>query len=512
MLFKKRWLWRIVNGQPEFGYITCPNNLREFCSYTPECPNYCSRKGICINGQCQCVFGWTDENSQKCIQQCPKGKFANPDKVCREQCPIGYFQDKINNICAKCDISCIKCSGPSKNDCLKCGFLAYLEEGKCVKQCSNDFQLVNQNTCVKSVSQGCQQECEKCYYDVHEECTECKNQFFLNLKTGKCVVANQCPEGTFANIENKTCQICEIIGCKQCISLTICAECDEYQQYVKKGDQCSKCPYDCQKCSSDLRNCLSCKIGLFLQEGKCVYQCSQTQFEDIQKRECVPITKCKSSHIFYYKNKCYNSCPLHTTTERSICLQCNRGCLQCYQQNTCYNCDTNNGWELDKNVDNCFNKTCEVHYCLKCQINNKYQCIQCIHQYLLYKNRCVQSCPDTYYPDYNKQKCMECQKGCLRCSSQECYECDNKNYYYLNEKCNKKRDSNINNEKDTIDDIDSDQKEKDNQGIIINNGDRDTNNGISIVQKYSTKNNGNIINYCQNAIFLIIASILEKIL
>ncbi|EGR29768.1 leishmanolysin family protein, putative [Ichthyophthirius multifiliis] len=187
----------VVQGKPEFGFISCPDNLREFCSYSPECPKYCSQKGICINGQCKCTFGWMgsdcdiqitnckqfilDEYFQKCVQQCPQGKFANPDKVCREQCPNGYYQDNTNNICAKCDMSCIKCSGASKNDCLECGFLTYLEEGKCVKQCSNNFQLINQKTCEKSVSQGCEQECERCDSDVHEQCTKCKDQMQIML-------------------------------------------------------------------------------------------------------------------------------------------------------------------------------------------------------------------------------------------------------------------------------------------------------------------------------------------
>ncbi|EGR31787.1 leishmanolysin family protein, putative [Ichthyophthirius multifiliis] len=278
---------QVIKGQPEFGYITCPDNLREFCSYTPECPKYCSRKGICINGQCKCHFGWTGfdcdseqrwcndfflyDGFQKCVQQCPQDKFANPDKVCRESCPNGYYQDNENKICLQCDISCIKCSGPTMNDCLECGFLTYLEEGKCVKQCSNNFQLIDQKTCEKSVSQGCEQECEKCNSDAHEECTKCKEQFFLNLKTSKCVLANQCPEGTFAN-----------------------------------GDQCAKCPQQCQQCSSDLKTCLS--------QNRCEICDTKNGWEfDAGTRHCFN-NQCEASQCLkcYANNK--NQCLQYGTT------------------------------------------------------------------------------------------------------------------------------------------------------------------------------------------------------
>ncbi|EGR32339.1 leishmanolysin family protein, putative [Ichthyophthirius multifiliis] len=105
----------VVKEKPEYGFIECSDNQREFCSYTPECPYYCNLKGICIHGEYKFSHGWSgtycqvqlkrfcaqfilDDDSQKCVQQCPQGKFANPDKFCREQCPNGYYQDNINNI------------------------------------------------------------------------------------------------------------------------------------------------------------------------------------------------------------------------------------------------------------------------------------------------------------------------------------------------------------------------------------------------------------------------------
>ncbi|EGR32457.1 leishmanolysin family protein, putative [Ichthyophthirius multifiliis] len=305
---------QVVKGQPEFGYITCPDNYREFCNYTPECPNYCSRKGICILGQCRCSSRWSgadcnislkncpyftlEEDPQKCVQQCPSDKFPNPDKVCRSNCPKSFYFSNYRNDCVECNYQCLSCSGPSKNQCLECGISKYLEEGQCVNQCSSNFILVNQRKCVKSVDQGCEQECERCDSENKVICTKCKDQYFLNLKTGKCVVANNCPQETFANEENNTCQICELTGCIQCISQTVCQVCDEQLGFFKKGDQCAKCPQGCQKCSSDLQSCTVCYSGLFLQERNCDIDCPSNKFQDQKKRECIPISICKRLFLF----------------------------------------------------------------------------------------------------------------------------------------------------------------------------------------------------------------------
>ncbi|EGR32455.1 leishmanolysin family protein, putative [Ichthyophthirius multifiliis] len=303
----------VMEGQPQFGYIYCPDNYREFCSQTPECPNHCSRKGICLFGQCRCQSGWSgsdcnvdekkcpyytlEEDPQRCVEQCPIGKLENPDKVCRSNCPNGLYFSYLSRQCVECNTQCLRCSGPSKNQCLECGFLKYLEEGQCVNQCSNNFILVNQRKCVKSVNQGCEQECEKCDSENKVICTKCKDQYFLNLNTGKCVAASDCPQETFANKENNTCQICEITGCIQCQSQTVCQVCDEQLEFLKKGDQCAKCPQGCLKCSSDLQSCTVCYNGLFLLEGQCLYNCPFYLYTDKKKENVYQLLYVKEALI-----------------------------------------------------------------------------------------------------------------------------------------------------------------------------------------------------------------------
>ncbi|EGR29081.1 leishmanolysin family protein, putative, partial [Ichthyophthirius multifiliis] len=316
----------IVQGEPQFGHISCPDNYREFCGYTPECPKYCSRKGICISGQCKCQSGWTGfdcnveqkicpyfilgYNPSQCVKTCPTGFFANPDRVCRDDCPKGFYKNNENQACANCDISCIRCTGPTMNDCIECGFLAFLEEGNCVQQCRNDeFQLVDQRTCIKSVNQGCDQFCERCNFTTHSQCTLCQEQYFLNLITRKCVPAYDCPKGTFANDTTNTCEICELTGC----------------------DQCAKCPKGCLKCSR-----------------QCVSFCPENQFADIEQRKCVSIITCEQGS-YYWQNKCYDKCPRGTLTENNQCLLCPQGCLECPSQQICSQCDNKNGWILQNN-------------------------------------------------------------------------------------------------------------------------------------------------------------------
>ena len=52
----------IVPGEPKYGTVSCPNNYKDFCAFTPECPNYCSQKGVCIVGVCSCHHGFTGKD------------------------------------------------------------------------------------------------------------------------------------------------------------------------------------------------------------------------------------------------------------------------------------------------------------------------------------------------------------------------------------------------------------------------------------------------------------------
>jgi len=48
----------------------------------------------------------------------------------------------------ECDSSCVSCSGGGENDCLSCNNSLYIENGRCVNQCSIGFYQNNDShTC-----------------------------------------------------------------------------------------------------------------------------------------------------------------------------------------------------------------------------------------------------------------------------------------------------------------------------------------------------------------------------
>ncbi|EGR29331.1 leishmanolysin family protein, putative, partial [Ichthyophthirius multifiliis] len=117
-----------TNGEKANGQITCPQDYERFCNYIIIYPNFCSQKGVCVNGQCICQdrFGGVDcsikcsgvvDNYNCSKGQCPQNKFLNTDNTCKSDCPSGSFDDAGK--CESCDNNCSRCKGPSANECTR---------------------------------------------------------------------------------------------------------------------------------------------------------------------------------------------------------------------------------------------------------------------------------------------------------------------------------------------------------------------------------------------------------
>lgn len=68
-----------------------------------------------------------------------------------------------------------------------------------------------------------------------------------------------CSTATYLNLTNNLCEVCQIEGCAQCLSLKACGICDGNNQYRLVGNRCVRCNVDdnfylnkitmqCQKC------------------------------------------------------------------------------------------------------------------------------------------------------------------------------------------------------------------------------------------------------------------------
>ena len=117
------------------------------CIFTEKCYQDCK----------ECYQYSNNSNDQKC-KSCIENKLYLEDKQnCVDNCPTEYYQN--NNICKKCDESCLTCSNKKVNDnanCLSCKDNMKLidvsnEPKNCVEECPEDTK-VNNNKCIKSKS------------------------------------------------------------------------------------------------------------------------------------------------------------------------------------------------------------------------------------------------------------------------------------------------------------------------------------------------------------------------
>ena len=87
---------------------------------------------------------------------------------------------------------------------------------------------------------SCSGICLKCDGPTANECSECVAGIFLNAIATTC--SNTCPDGTFGDSGLKLCVSCDV-KCKTCTSLLICLSCASPFFYNSGTLTCeSSCP------------------------------------------------------------------------------------------------------------------------------------------------------------------------------------------------------------------------------------------------------------------------------
>ncbi|EGR33968.1 leishmanolysin family protein, putative [Ichthyophthirius multifiliis] len=310
------------------GTITCPQNFKQFCNYEPVCKNACNKKGICIKGQCMCLQGYANED---CSIQCPK---YSENGLCVDFCTYASTQTQQ---CIQCNIlGCLQCQS----------------EITCT-QCAQNYRLVG-NTCTL-----CIYPCLTCLTSNSTQCLSCQNTLQV-LYNYSCL--NDCPVGTYLDLQTRVCNRCVLEGCLECSSFSTCTKCDAYNNYILETGKCirSSCDTPCITClSTNKSSCNSCMNGMYLFFGSC-----------------------------------YVSCPLETypVLSTKTCKWCQYGCLKCTNDNTCYLCDSRNGYQL-------FGSICVTAYvcyspCRTCKSFQPDFCLSCQTGYYLYENKCYTYCPN----------------------------------------------------------------------------------------------------------------------
>jgi hypothetical protein len=430
----------------------CDNNYylsedKYSCTVTQNC-----KSGYFDNGKCKlCFNGYynnlddgkcysnTEDNiykycqtaSEKC-ESCIKDYYLGEDKKCSstkncsesdlgicKKCVNNYYLGKLDNKCSEVQY-CIK--SDYKYDCEEC----------------EDNYFVSNNKCIKDDIQGeTFKNCKIVFYN-QEHCSQCKNNYYLNLEDNLCY-NNEKNYYKCSKVSNNTCTECEslyylgednkcskIAGCALSETPDICTKClsslcknnkkgtCEQSFYIdeeEKEDINNGVCFRCQETNQEGNKCIKCEEGYILsQNGFCM---DYEHCDEIKDGVCV---KCKQ-HV--HKDGMVNS---YCLNDKYGCVDAVDGCLQCndmYAFNTCTKCFE--GYYFDEYYGFCYE--CK-NGCTSC--TDHQNCGGCMDEG--YYTIDEATTPETY-----DAVCEQCIEGCKKCSNNlDCESCYD-GYYLTND-------------------------------------------------------------------------------
>lgn len=399
------------------------------------------------------------------------------------------IDQKVNglNIIFNCQSNCATCTG-DQNICLTClenSFYPFLQEGKCLTQCSTGYSSNGStNKCVE-----CNSKCSTCTQDSKDKCLSCRDPM-LYLLADKYDCVATCPDGFYPDIASKRCTAC-VAPCKTCSSNSQCSSClsqssnnNFYLFYPlqkiclascpsgvtvlsKNSNTCLDCENSCMTCENDINNCTSCREGSFLYNNKCtdLKSCPLNHYTDSSKRLCVPCDSnclqcgnsyetcklCNNGYILNNQLRCVKATDIcargyFLNSRTSICEPCTLPCLTCeVQTDFCTSCSQALLIEKNKCVEKCSegffmrldpsnNYVCQQcdNLCKTCN-ESAYKCLSCNDNAFQFELTCVSKCPANFYDA--KGKCEKCSmSNCDTCENDNCLNCA-KGFFLLQGKC-----------------------------------------------------------------------------
>ena len=211
MEFAKVWLWN-------FDKLTSLIECHPLC-YT--CNG--GSENNCII--CKLAF------RSKCVYECPT-HYTAIDRVCLGRLQFMIFHlTIIFNPSIECHKTCLDCFATTSFSCVSCPDELVFYQNRCLVVCPPKLYR-DGKFCVP-----CVYPCLTC--SSKTICQSCVSDYYLNQKTFECVIAENCPERTFAHYDSQICQYCD----KACLSCTgfsnyDCKECDFENAYVRVSRQC----------------------------------------------------------------------------------------------------------------------------------------------------------------------------------------------------------------------------------------------------------------------------------
>lgn len=414
--------------------------------------NFDSVKNQCIgNDSCSTAGTYKDKTGQ-CNAKCPSlcATCTGPEPgycyTCKSgmvsmnhslpgfvmcSCPEGQYYD--GTTCSNCHLSCGKCSGPNKWECLSCppsrnfqlaevssddndsmDSLSQLPSasmsGNCI--CKIGFEERNAKECAlvplfsgcelkqyldpkTGVCTPCDATCTNCTGPGKEDCVTCPEKSFQpitvtetdtkgrQLEVGACV----CENGSFWDSAKGSCGLC-LANCLKCSDATTCDACS-IDRVVK----------------DDKSSCI-CKQGMTEKSGKCEYNTSGT----CGVRNYIKDSKCE---------KCDPECMLCLGSARTQCTACD------YQRDLDLveikvsgvvkysTCECKAGYFKDSNG------ACQAcsPTCSSCTGSKPEECLLCAFSTMVKIQETFNTfsceCPDKSFWDKLTNTCIDPTKGCL---------------------------------------------------------------------------------------------------
>ena len=355
------------------------------------------------NGNCTSVNFCTEGmfNCQKCIE----GYYLTKDKNACTQEQNCYSGDKLNGLCDYCidnyyiDLNDRKCKSNDNNNNFKNCKKA--ENDKCIL-CENEYNLSEDGKCTST-----------------KNCAE--------VDKGKCLL---CSDGYFLGLDNRC------IDVEHCIyseTFYECKECKDGYYFNSTSKKCLEYIEGYENCKITSYNgnnyyCYYCKDGFYInqtnhlcydnKENNYFYKCLLT---DITGNYCI---NCEDNYYIGYKDhKCSKIYGCDTSENEDKCLECDeKHCLNTVT-GKCENNEIIND-EKQKLYYRCKKTNKEGTACEICldefELNEKGFCIDKIHCIEEENGICIRCKNNRQY-----SSCLNSDFGCVPTSYMKCIECNN---------------------------------------------------------------------------------------
>ena len=383
------------------------------CTVTENC-----KSGYGDNGKCKlCLNGYyTNLNNGKCFPNNQDNEYKYCQSVLDkcESCINGYYlgEDKKCTNTKNCSESnlgiCSKCIekyylGKIDNKCTNIEYCIKSDFNYNCEECDDNYYVTN-NVCIKDDIQGDKyKNCKTVFYN-QEDCSICKNNYYLNETDHLC----------YNNEKNF--YKCSKVS-KNEKNLEVCTQCENLY-YLGDDNKCSLIA-GCAKSDGE-NKCLECISGLCKNNKKGT--CEQSFYIDEENKE---------------------------DENNGVCFRCQETnddgtkCIKCEENYVL----SGNGFCLDK--EHCDEE--KDGQCIKCKqyerednfiksycLNDKYGCVEaldgCLQCNNIYDFNSCTKCLNGFYYDDNYEFCYECRDECSSCSNyQDCGKCKEEGYYTISQ-------------------------------------------------------------------------------